>query len=90
MKSSDHFENDISIPLNVIKEKIKHCLPKTATIDDEAILAINYSLNYFLKSLAKNIPIDQNGEKKILIKDIKNFIEINKEFIFLKKLIEKF
>lgn len=82
-------ESQIEIPLNVLKEKILYCLPADSEIDDEAVKAMSLALNHFLKILAKKIPIDTNEEKKILIKDIKNCIDNEKIFSFLKKLIEK-
>jgi hypothetical protein len=82
-------ENEIEVPLNILKEKILYCLPNNSEIEDDAVKAVSKSLNFFLRILAKKIPINSNEEKKILIKDIKTCFENEKDFFFLKKLIEK-
>jgi hypothetical protein len=79
---------EIEVPLNIIKEKLNLALPETE-VEDEAILGFSYALNHFLTLLAKKIKIENSPEKKILIKDIKNCIDNEKNFNFLKKLIEK-
>lgn len=80
---------NIKIPLNVMKEKISSCLPHETKVEDEAIQAFTVALEHFLKILAKKIKLDNNDEKKILIKDIKECIELNDDFFFLRKLVEK-
>ena len=81
--------DDIEIPLNILKEKILYCLPKDSEIDDDAVIITSKALNFFLKTFSSNIPLNSNEEKKILIKDIKVCIDNNKKFSFLKKLIER-
>jgi hypothetical protein len=80
---------NIEIPLNIMKEKINSCLPHETEIEDDAIKAFSIALEHFLQILAKKIKLDNNDEKKILIKDIKECIELNDEFFFLRKLVEK-
>jgi hypothetical protein len=89
MDEKNYFsKTNIEVPLNIIKEKVNLALPETE-VDDEAILGFSYALNHFLTLLAKKITIENSPEKKILIKDIKNCIENEKTFSFLKKVIEK-
>ena len=82
------YKTQVEVPLNLIKEKVSLALPGV-DLEDEAVLGISYALNHFLSVLAKNIPIDTNEEKKILIKDIKICIENEPKFNFLRKIIEK-
>lgn len=78
------------IPLNILKEKVLYCLPPGTEIEEECYYQINKALNNFLKYFALKLPYQQeNDEKKILIKDIKNCIDDNESFAFLKRLIEK-
>ena len=79
MKINDNIE----LPLNIIKQKIEFCLPPNTEIDDLAIIAINRSLNFFLKDFAKSIKYE-NG--KIKMKHIKTTIDNGKKFEFLRKL----
>lgn len=79
-------QNTIEIPVNIIKEKIEFCLPPGTQIEDEAVIAINKSLLGFLDCFAKSIKYENN---KIMVKNIKNTIENEKIFNFLKKLTEK-
>lgn len=76
---------ELQIPLNIIKDIIMFCLPNTE-IDNNAVLVINQSLNYFLKVFAQKIKYENNT---IMIKNIKKCITSDKRFYFLKKLTEK-
>jgi hypothetical protein len=78
--------NEIEIPLNIIKEKILYSLPPGTEIEDDAIKASSLALNYFLGNFAKKI---QFSDKKILVRDIKNYILEDDDLFFLKKLIDK-
>ena len=82
----DEKTKDIQIPLNILKEKIIYCLHKNSEIDDDAVVLINQSVNYFLKTFTKSIQFDN---KKIMLKHIKHCIDSDKNFVFLKKLTDK-
>jgi hypothetical protein len=82
------YKSEIEVPLNIIKEKIELAIPGVE-VEDEAILGFSCALDHFLSLLAKKIHIDNNDEKKILIRDIKSSIEGEPKFSFLKKLIDK-
>lgn len=77
---------NIEIPLNIMKEKIMYSLPEGSDIEDDAVIAINEALNLFLGDFTKHLKYD---EKKIMIKHIKNCIDTEKRFLFLKKLTNK-
>lgn len=79
-------QNNIEVPVNIIKEKIEFCLPANSQIEDDAVIAINKSLLKFLDCFAKKVKYENN---KIMVKNIKNTIENEKMFSFLKKLTEK-
>jgi hypothetical protein len=79
----------IEIPLNILKEKIIFCLPPNIEIEDDAIKVTSLALNHFLKVFVNKISLEPNGEKKILVKDIKQCIENEEIFKFMRKLIEK-
>ena len=83
---NENSKDQIEIPLNVIKDKILFSLPNDAQIEDDAVLAINQALKFFLESFAKKIKYEN---KKVMVKNIKNCINSDKNFIFLKKLTEK-
>ena len=51
----DEKEKDVQIPLNILKEIIIYCLPKNSEIDDDAIVLINQSVNYFMKTFTKRL-----------------------------------
>ena len=77
--------NQIEVPLNILKEKVLYSLPFGSEIDDDAVKIVSIALNYFLNQFVKKI---QYTDNKILVKDIKNHIEEN-EFSFLRRLVEK-
>ena len=77
--------NQIEIPLNILKEKVLYSLPLGSEIDDDAVKIVSKALSYFLNKFVKKI---QYSDNKILVKDIKNHIE-EIEFSFLRKLVEK-
>jgi hypothetical protein len=81
--------SNIEIPLNILKEKILFCLPPNMEIQDDAIKVTSLALNHFFKVLVNKIHLDPNEEKKILVKDIKQCIENEEKFKFMRKLIEK-
>jgi hypothetical protein len=78
--------NEIEIPLNIIKEKMLYAIPPGTEIDDEAIKASSLALNYFLRNFARKI---RYNDKKILVRDIKNQILEDENLHFLKKLVDK-
>jgi hypothetical protein len=88
-QSKNKLNYQIEVPLNTLKEKVLYSLPPDSEIDDEAIKMMSYSLNHFLKDFVHKIKYDSTDEKKILIKDIKQCIENENIYGFLRKLIEK-
>lgn len=88
-KRENIIDSKIEIPLNILKEKILFCLPPNIEIEDDAIKMTSLALNHFFKDLVKKIPLEENEEKKILVKDIKQCIENEEKFKFMRKLIEK-
>ena len=77
---------NIEVPLNIMKEKIMYSLPDGSDIEDDAVIAINQALNLFLGDFTKHLKYD---DKKIMIRNIKNCIDTEKRFLFLKKLTNK-
>jgi hypothetical protein len=78
--------NEIEIPLNILKEKMVYSLPSGIEIDDDAIKASSIALNYFLRSFVRKI---KYSDKKIMVRDIKNQILEDDNLYFLRKLVEK-
>jgi hypothetical protein len=79
----------IEIPLNILKEKILICLPPHIEMEDSAIEVTSHALNHFFKVFVNKISFEPNDERKILVKDIKQCIENEEIFKFMRKLIEK-
>ena len=78
--------NEIEIPLNILKEKMLYSLPSGTEIDDDAIKASSLALNYFLRNFVRKI---NYNDKKIMVRDIKNQILEDDNLHFLRKLVDK-
>jgi hypothetical protein len=63
--------NEIEIPLNIIKEKMLYSLPPGTEIDDDAIKVSSLAVNYFLGNFVKKL---NYNDRKIMVRDIKNEI----------------
>jgi len=77
-----------NFPLNIIKEKIILSVPQSTQIENKAVIAVSVAVREFLKEFNSNIKFEdeKEKEKKILLKDIKEVIEKNEKYSFLKLL----
>lgn len=93
---------EINFPLNIIKEKLTLTLKSKENennldscknnndINNNVVVAIAKAVKLFLKRFASDLTITENklNERKLMIKDIKELIETNKDYGFLLSIID--
>ena len=78
-----------TFPLNIIKEKLILSLPQNTEIENSAVVGMEIALREFLTQFTSEIKIDdKNGERKLMVKEIKENIEKSNKYQFLQGLLD--